>query len=130
MYRANQPSITFAELKGISFVVLSAIGIWKDIIQQAIPDAKFLYQPQRTAFTEITKYSDFPYFSTNFTALAPHQLDSQVDDDNRVAIPISDTRAHMPIYVNYLVSNRQSLMPLFKQFEAACPANLKHTSTS
>lgn len=42
MYRANQPSITFAELKGISFVVLSAIGIWKDIIQQAIPDAKFL----------------------------------------------------------------------------------------
>ncbi|MGY5274553.1 LysR family transcriptional regulator [Lactiplantibacillus plantarum] len=130
MYRANQPSITFAELKGISFVVLSAIGIWKDIIQQAIPDAKFLYQPQRTAFTEITKYSDFPYFSTNFTALAPHQLDSQADDDNRVAIPISDTRAHMPIYVNYLVSNRQPLMPLFKQFEAAWPANLKHTSTS
>lgn len=72
----------------------------------------------------------FRTFSTNFTALAPHQLDSQADDDNRVAIPISDTRAHMPIYVNYLVSNRQSLMPLFKQFEAAWPANLKHTSTS
>ncbi|KZT80648.1 putative transcriptional regulator [Lactiplantibacillus plantarum] len=121
MYRANQPSITFAELKGISFVVLSAIGIWKTIIQQAIPDAKFLYQPQRTAFTEITKYSDFPYFSTNFTTLDRHPQDNQNDDDNRVAIPISDDSAHMPIYVNYLVSNRHSLTPLFTQFEAAWP---------
>ncbi|MBT1138783.1 LysR family transcriptional regulator [Lactiplantibacillus argentoratensis] len=121
MYRANQPSITFAELKGISFVVLSAIGIWKTIIQQAIPDAKFLYHPQRTAFTEITKYSDFPYFSTNFTTLDRHPQDNQNDDDNRVAIPISDDSAHMPIYVNYLVGNRHSLTPLFTQFEAAWP---------
>ncbi|TBX39981.1 LysR family transcriptional regulator [Lactiplantibacillus paraplantarum] len=129
MYRANQLSITFEELRGMSFVVLSAIGIWKDIIQQAIPDAKFLYQPQRTAFTEITKYSDFPYFSTNFTALEREQRIDTNDNDNRVAIPISNDRAHMPIYVNYLVSNRQSLMSLFEQFEAAWPTTMKKSST-
>ena len=123
MYRANQPNITFSELNGMSFVVLNAIGNWKTIIQQAIPDAKFLYQPERSALTEITKYADFPYFSTNITALEPPTTSRSTDDDNRVAIPISDRSAHMPIYANYLISQRQRLIPLLRQFSAAWPAS-------
>lgn len=44
MFQANQSSITFAELTGLSFVVLSDIGPWRQVIQQHIPDAKFFYQ--------------------------------------------------------------------------------------
>ncbi|RRK11235.1 LysR family transcriptional regulator [Lactiplantibacillus garii] len=121
MYQANQQRITFKELAGLSFVVLNAIGIWKTIIQQAIPDAKFLYQPQRTAFTEITKYSDFPYFSTNLTPLESPQATNPAAEDNRVAIPITDTSAHLPIYVNYLISERSRLTPLLQQFTTAWP---------
>lgn len=44
MYLANQRSVTFQELRGISFVVLSDIGPWKQVVQDQIPDAKFLYQ--------------------------------------------------------------------------------------
>ena len=44
MYLANQRSVTFQELRGISFVVLSDIGPWKQVAQDQIPDAKFLYQ--------------------------------------------------------------------------------------
>lgn len=43
MYLANQRSITFEELKGLSFVVMDDIGPWKTIVQDNIPNAKFLY---------------------------------------------------------------------------------------
>lgn len=121
MYQANQPSITFKELRGLSFVVLNAIGSWRAIIQQAIPDAKFLYQPQRSAFTEITRYSDFPYFSTNLSPLDPSLTELAATADNRVAIPITDTSAHMPIYLNYLTTERTTLKPLLDQLTAAWP---------
>ena len=71
-YQANQTSVTFQELKGLSFVVLGDISLWRAIIQDNIPQAKFLYQAPTTAFTEITKYSNFPYFSTNLSNLAQY----------------------------------------------------------
>lgn len=123
MYQANQPSTTFAELAGLSFIVLTAIGNWRTIIQQNIPEAKFLYQPERTAFNEITKYSDFPYFSTNLSPLAPHDQDSSDHDDNRVSLPITDAAAHMPIYVSYLKTQRHQLQALIDQLTAAWPQN-------
>lgn len=122
MYQANQATITFDELRGLSFVVLNAIGGWRDIIQARIPDAKFLYQPQRAAFTEITKYSDFPYFSTNLTPFDASALTPD-DNDNRVAIPISDAAAHMPIYVSYLTAQRGALTDLIQQFSASWPVD-------
>lgn len=126
MYQANQSRITFHELEGMSFIVLSAIGAWKQVIQSAIPNAKFLYQPERMAFAEITKYSDFPYFSTNLSPWDSTVAARDLQDDNRVGIPISDTSAHMPIYVSYLTSQRANVLPLLNQLSAAWPAVISH----
>lgn len=46
MFLANKQQLTLKELKGLSFVVLNDIGPWKEIIQNNIPDAKFLYQAE------------------------------------------------------------------------------------
>lgn len=54
MYLANQRQVTFKELAGLSFVVLNDIGSWKTIIQENIPDAKFLYQTEYDALSELT----------------------------------------------------------------------------
>lgn len=113
MFLAGQQEVSFKELKGLSFVVLSDIGPWKEIIQEQIPDAKFLYQAQRDALTEITRYSNFPYFSTNVT-----KLGSQFDDLNnadRVTLPITDQMATMPFYATYLKSKRQELKPVLHE---------------
>lgn len=67
MYLANQRQVQFKELSGLSFVVLSAIGPWKEIIQKEIPDAKFLYQNEYAALSELTRYTNFPFFTTNIT---------------------------------------------------------------
>lgn len=121
MFQANQATITFAELKGLSFVVLSDIGPWRAVIQQNIPDAKFFYQAQQDALAEITSYSDFPYFSTNVSQLEK-SLDDHPSTDSRVCLPITDAAAKMPIYANYLRMNRAQVAPIVDRFRAAWPA--------
>lgn len=109
-YLANQNSVTFKELKGMSFIVISDIGAWKQVIQDNIPDAKFLYQEQYDAFSEITRYSNFPYFNTNISKLDHHLP----DHDDRIRIPISDDASTMAVYVSYLKSQKQKVNPLIK----------------
>lgn len=111
MYLANMQKVSFQDLKGLSFVVVSDIGPWKDIIQENIPDAKFLYQGDIDSLNEITRYSNFPYFSTDVTMNnAAHD-----DDDDRVTIPITDDAATMTFYASYLKSQKRQLAPLIKK---------------
>ncbi|WP_367342604.1 LysR family transcriptional regulator [Limosilactobacillus sp.] len=120
MYLANQQSVTFKELEGLSFVVLEDIGPWKDVIQEHIPNAKFLYQAQRDALAEITRYSNFPYFNTNITSLNPPE-NAQLEDNDRVTIPITDPAATMTFYAAYLKSDRKRLQPVIKQLAKKWP---------
>lgn len=110
-YLANKSSVKFEELKGMSFIVINDIGIWKQIIQDNIPDAKFLYQEQYDAFKEITQYSNFPHFSTNISRNGDHL---PVNDDDRVKIPISDDASKMDFYVSYLKSQKYQVNPLLE----------------
>lgn len=115
-YLANKKTVRFDELKGMSFIVINDIGIWKEIIQNNIPDAKFLYQEQYDAFQEITQYSNFPYFSTNISPKSNH-IPSK--DDDRVRIPISDDDSTMNFYASYLKSQKSKVSPLIKLISQA-----------
>ncbi|KSV57352.1 LysR family transcriptional regulator [Pediococcus acidilactici] len=121
MYHSNQASITFKELARMNFVVLTDIGPWQSIIQEEIPDAKFMYQAQRFAFTEITKYSNFPYFSTNLSSFDLEYNTSLSDTDDRIPIPVSDEAATMDFYISYLKTNRPKVAPLVKKITQAWP---------
>ena len=118
MFLASKQAVTFKELKGLSFVVLSDIGPWKQVIQDHIPDAKFLYQAERDALAEITRYSSFPYFSTNVTV---YQAGQVLDGHDRVTIPITDKAATMPFYVAYLKTQQPRLQPVLKKLIATWP---------
>lgn len=115
-YLANKDSVKFDELKGMSFIVINDIGIWKEIIQNNIPDAKFLYQEQYDAFQEITQYSNFPYLSTNISPKSNH---IPLEDDDRVRIPISDDASTMNFYASYLKSQKAKVDPLIKLISQA-----------
>lgn len=113
MYLAGQQTVTFKELAGLSFIVLNDIGPWKEIIQSHIPNAKFLYQEQRAALAEITRYSNFPYFSTNITGVSQSEL-ALLNNTDRVTLPITDPAATMTFYASYLKENRRLLQPFIK----------------
>lgn len=119
MFLAGKKSVSFKELAGISFIVLDDIGPWKQVIQDLIPHAKFLYQTERDALAELTEYSNFPYFSTNISFLEHDRLNKPLSD--RVAIPINDPTAQMPFYASYLKANRHQLAPLLKKFTKQWP---------
>ncbi|MDV7719506.1 LysR family transcriptional regulator [Pediococcus ethanolidurans] len=121
MFQANQSTVHFQELKNLSFIVLREIGSWRDIIQKEIPGAKFLYQEQRDAFADITKYSNFPYFTTNLSQYDTILLQRKSKNDDRVTVPIWDESAKMVIYVSYLTKQKQRLTPIMNLIRDSWP---------
>lgn len=103
---ANKKSVSFQDLKGLSFIVISDIGIWKDITEKQIPNAKFLYQDQQEAFREITKYSDFPYFTTNISKI---DRKLEMEGHDQVNVPISDEDAKVGFYASYLKNQKKNI---------------------
>ncbi|ANZ62892.1 LysR family transcriptional regulator [Secundilactobacillus paracollinoides] len=120
MYQANQTSVSFNNLKGLSFVVLGAIGPWRDIIQKAIPDATFMYQAEQEAMKQLTTYANFPYFTSNLSMLDPG-FRQQLKEDDRVNLPITDESAHMPIYASYLKTEKRRVATVIQMMGAQWP---------
>lgn len=99
---ANKTETTFQEMAGFSFVVLRDIGIWQQIIEDNIPNAKFIYQAEVDDFNEIRRYSSLPYFTTNITQLTRER---QVHN-RRLEMPITDETAQIDFYLAYLKTNK------------------------
>lgn len=89
-------------MAGFSFVVLRDIGIWQRIIEDNIPNAKFIYQAEVDDFNEIRRYSSLPYFTTNITQLTRER---QVHN-RRLEMPITDETAQIDFYLAYLKTNK------------------------
>lgn len=117
MYLANQQQVTFKELAGLSFVVLNEIGPWKQVIQDNIPNAKFLYQAEYDSMRELTKYTNFPFFTTNIT----NNDNTTYDTSDSVRLPITDDTAKMTFYAAYLTSQRKIVTPLAKKLVEIWP---------
>ncbi len=125
---ASQSQVTFQDLKGMSFVVLTDIGIWKKLIQEAIPEAKFLYQEDLTALSELTQYSAFPFFSTN---LSPFNQDPLSQSQGlRKKLPITDETASVAFYATYLKANKSRLLPLLKCLQTIWQKGAAETKTA
>ncbi|WP_304231036.1 LysR family transcriptional regulator [Lactobacillus kitasatonis] len=109
---AAKKSLTFKDLAEETFLTVNNIGPWKKIIEKNIPDAKFLYQENRDALTELKKHSNFPYFVSNLTKFI---YSKQEDNDNRFLVPIIDENNKLEIFANYLISQRSKVLPLLKE---------------
>ncbi|KRK80165.1 transcription regulator [Companilactobacillus nodensis DSM 19682 = JCM 14932 = NBRC 107160] len=125
MEQANQPTTKFANLKDLSFLVPANVGLWRNIIQQSIPNAKFFYQEQHSALSEIIKYADFPYFTTNVSPLDTVG-DAPVRNGSISQIPIIDGNAKMNIYVNYLSVEKNRVKNIIDQLLSVWPDDFSH----
>lgn len=108
---SQKESVTFNDLKGMSFLEVQDIGPWRRLTENNIPDAKFLYQEDIPALEEISKYSKFPVFRSNLTmATSIHD-----EDDERTLVPIVDPKNEIEIYGTYLTSQRKIIQPFLKE---------------
>lgn len=108
---AAKKSVSFQDLADQSFLVVNDIGPWKKIIEDNIPDAKFLYQEDIDALTELSRYSNFSYFVSNLTLTGRNIA----EDENRTLVPIEDDANKIEIYGSYLKNQKTRIKPLLKE---------------
>ena len=113
---SDKKSSTFAEMDGVSFILLENIGIWSDIIQKKMPHSKFLYQRDREAFHEILDHTNFPHFGTNLS------IDVKtLANQRRQLLPIQDPEANLDFYIVYRIEERDKIISLAKKLQEQWP---------
>lgn len=112
---ANKKDVNFSQLKNMTFLVFYDIGVWRDIIQKEIPNAKFLYQKNAGNFKEIRNNSIFPYFTTNLSLVDTSWRQQGLTD--RKKVKIADQSAHQQFYACFLKENKNRLLPLIQQIQ-------------
>lgn len=109
----HRSTVNFNDLNGHEFVLSDNIGEWRQIVEQYIPAAQFLYQAQPEALRELVRYSNFPIFKTNITNYLDERL--AIVDRKRKFIPINDPHSAIELYATYLKNDRQKVTPLISE---------------
>jgi DNA-binding transcriptional LysR family regulator len=105
---ANKTTLSFSDLDGESFLLMSEIGFWHDMTVRKMPHSRFLIQNDRTTFDEIINASVLPAFSTD-TAKA--FLGKSAD---RVEVPITDEEAEVHYFLVCLKDNEKQFRQLLE----------------
>lgn len=93
---AGKTSVSFAELDGRTFLMSASVGSWGAIVKRAMPNARFIEQPDPTVLAELQRTSDLLTFITDISRLTH-------PDERRVRIPIRDADAHATFYLAAMV---------------------------
>jgi DNA-binding transcriptional LysR family regulator len=105
----------FKNLSGTTFLVAKNVGFWGQLFEQEIPNAKFIYQGNSEEYSELLNHSNFPYFSTNLTAL--DKLWGTGLPKDRLTVFFTDKIAQQKFYACFLTKNKSRLTPLIKKLQ-------------
>ncbi|MGT2756140.1 LysR family transcriptional regulator [Streptococcus ovuberis] len=114
MVAADVETTTFRTLANTSFLTMSGLGEWADVVRKEIPNGKFLKQDNRETFQEILQHSNLAYFSTNLSG-------NSTKNNHRKKLLITDERASLPFYMTYLISEKERLAPLIQELKRTWP---------
>lgn len=90
---SSRRSVRFAELAGNSFLILTGIGFWRDLVEDAIPHASFIEQGDRMVFSQLARTTPHCTFVTD----APYMENST--PSGRVVVPIEDDAAQVTFHL-------------------------------
>ncbi len=105
--------ISFADINGEDFLMLSDIGIWHDIKNKMMPDSRYITQSDPNALSTLVNSSSLLSFATDLSL----RLFRQRENPDRVYIPINDPEATVTFYCNFLTDNREKLQPLLNYLQ-------------
>ena len=107
---AKASTVSFADLDGESFLVLSEVGFWIDMLRRNMPHAHIVEQADRSVFEQLVRTTELISFVTNIT----HESRSNIE---RVAVPIVDADAHATFYLSHLVDAPKRVRDIFQWVE-------------
>jgi DNA-binding transcriptional LysR family regulator len=103
---ATRDTVSFADLDGESFLVLSEVGFWMGMLRRNMPHANIVEQADRSVFEQLVRSTELVSFVTNVT----HESRSNL---GRVAVPISDADAHATFYLSALSDAPQRVRDIY-----------------
>lgn len=101
-------SITFDQLNGCTFLMVEKVGVWKEVVEKAMPSSKFLLQDSSENLAQIILFSSILSFATNITLAFQHK------EESREYISISDSSASIPFYIQCLKGNEACIQPVLE----------------
>ena len=107
---AKASTVSFADLDGESFLVLSEVGFWMDMLRRNMPHAHIVEQADRSVFEQLVRPTELISSVTNIT----HERRSNLE---RVAVPIVDADAHATFYLSHLVDAPKRVRDIFQWVE-------------
>lgn len=106
--KAQAHSLTFQEMDGENMLLLSDIGFWHHIPEDAMPNTRFLRQSGRYEFNELISASVLPFFLTD------QVIRQEGVPEGRIAVPISDENATAHFYLCWQKGNHLRLSAFLK----------------
>ncbi len=89
---AEKNTLSFRDLNGESFLMVSEVGMWDGIVRTNMPDSRFLLQDSPDELAEVANSSTMSGFSTDLT------LRVLGGRGNRINIPFSDAESYADYY--------------------------------
>ncbi len=105
---AKEAALSFSDLDGENFLLMSEIGFWHDMTVRKMPHSRFLVQNDRFTFDEIVSASVLPTFSTD----TANEFFGRSPD--RVEVPITDEEAEVRYFLVCLKENEKQFGQLFE----------------
>lgn len=105
---AYDTSVTFKQMNGESFLMVSEVGVWDAVVREKMPKSKFLLQSGTESLMEVAETSSLPTFSTDLTNRVLGMR------GNRFSVPFSDKEAKMDFYCLCLKAEYKKYANWFK----------------
>ena len=102
---ANRSQVSFADLDGESFLVLSEVGFWMDMLRRNMPHAHIVEQADRSVFRQLVESTDLLSFTTNITRR--HR-----EHEGHTIVPIVDGDAHATFYLTSLADSPERVQQI------------------
>lgn len=90
---ASRASVPLAQLDGSTFLILTGIGFWRELVERALPHATFIEQDDRIVFSQLARTTRHCTFVTD----APYMENDPVP--GRTVVPLEDSEAHVTFYL-------------------------------
>lgn len=108
---AAREALSFADIDGEDFLLMSGIGFWRGLVDEKMPHSTFLVQEDRVVFDQLSRTSPLLGFVTDAAYLAGEM-------PGRTIIPLVDDEAHATFYLLVHANAAHEAVELFDWVEA------------
>lgn len=84
-YPTNKEGVYFSEINGITMLMPSEVGFWRDVVKKYMPDSQLIEQSTNEEINTIAKNSSFASFNSDigiqYNILRPNRIEIPILDD-------------------------------------------------